>query len=120
MSQNQAVQSLGHGPAEGCGCSQLVLQALSGPEASVAFHPPPPGGSGSQRHRWVGPQNQESPLMMSWVLFGAVWCWKASQVDLIIWSPPSWVGQAVVAVGWVLTPRSSAWLRAAGAAWRVG
>lgn len=60
--------------------------------------------------------------MMWWVLFGAcgLWCWKASQVDLMIWSPPSWAGQAVVAVGQGLAPKSSAWLRAPGAAWRVG
>lgn len=38
---------------------------------------------------------------MSWVLFGAVWCAEGQPRDLIIWSPHSWVGQAVVAVGWV-------------------
>lgn len=95
-SQNQAVQSLGHGPAGKLRLLPAGPAACPGPKHQ--WPSTPTRGSGSQRAQWVGLGIRGSPIM-SWVLFGAVWCWKASQVDLIIWSPHSWVGQAVVAVG---------------------
>lgn len=57
------MQSPGHGPAEGCGSSQLVLQPPSGPKASVTF-PSPTRSQGIRepKAQWVGPWRQGKVL----------------------------------------------------------